>query len=71
MYNRRKISSNSSKNNISFTTPSTTLPSGCSFLLTILVIFNLFFLVELLGEFSLCYDKWGIEDLKIFLIGRK
>lgn len=69
MYNRRKISSNSSKNNISFTTPSPTLPSGCSFLLTILVIFNLFFLVELLGEFSLCYDKWGIEDLKIFLIG--
>ena len=69
MYNRRKISSNSSKNNISFTAPSPTLPSGCSFLLTILVIFNLFFLVELLGEFSLCYDKWGIEDLKIFLIG--
>lgn len=69
MYNRRKISANSSKNNISFTTPSPTLPSGCSFLLTILVIFNLFFLVELLGEFSLCYDKWGIEDLKIFLIG--
>ena len=69
MYNRRKISSNSSKNNISFTTPSPTLPSGCSFLLTILVIFNLFFLVELFGELSLCYDKWGVEDFIIFLVG--
>ena len=69
MYNRRKISSNSSKNNISFTPSSPSMPRGCSFLLTIYGIFNLFFLVELFGELSLCYDKWGVEDVIIFLVG--
>ena len=69
MYNRRKISSNSSKNNISFTPSSPSMPRGCSFLLTIYGIFNLFFVVELFGELSLCYDKWGVEDVIIFLVG--
>lgn len=69
MYNRRKISSNSSKNNISFTPSSPSMPRGCSFLLTIYGIFNLFFVVELFGELSICYDKWGVEDVIIFLVG--
>lgn len=72
MYNRRKLSSsssNTSKNNISFTPSSPSMSRGCSFLLTIYGIFNLFFVVELFGELSLCYDKWGVEDIIIFLVG--